>query len=401
MHCAPRVASGARHENGSALRPLAPLSAWVSLLTPFFFAAGCGDPGPEDAAAAGHKPSAGVVVEVAVVEPGPLTLEVSLTGQLEAEYAVVVRPELEGVIRSIEFDEGKPVEQGDVLFRLRDEEQIARLHEAQAAERLALDVFERTRRLTSQDISSMARRTEAAAALDEVRAKLELAQIDLDRTRIRAPFDGVAGSLMVGPGEWVKPETGLVSIEAVEKLQIVIAIPESGIALARIGGKIHLRVVSYPGERFAGEVFFISPSVDRATRRLIIKAWVSNEDHRLKPGMFANVDVVVFEKGSALTVPEAALVYDRHGIYVWRVDPDGRAEKVPVEMGIRQKGRVEILVGLEAQDRVISAGVNKVRAGDLVEAIGPDVREPSPGVEDGTVIRASGQARGRADGVEG
>jgi membrane fusion protein (multidrug efflux system) len=357
---------------------------------------GCGEPDPVADTAAGvdvEEPDA-VSVEVVTVRPGPLNLEVALTGQLEAEYSVVIKPEINGVIDRITFEEGQPVLQGQVLFRLRDAEQRARLKEAEAAARLAADVYERTQRLASRDISSAARRAEASAALDEARAKIDLARLEVERTQILAPFDGVVGSLLVGPGERIEPDIGLVSIEAIEKLQLVVAIPEPSIALARIGGRIHARVIAYPDERFPAEVYYISPTVDRATRRLILKAWVQNADHRLKPGMFANVDVVVFDKDSALVVPEAAMVYDRNGTYVWRVDSDDRAHKVPVEIGIRQRGRVEILSGLESMDRVISAGVNKVMAGSLIDAVPSSV----PALEEG----ASSQARGgQGEGVEG
>ena len=189
----------------------------------------------------------------------------------------------------------------------------------------------------------------------------------LDRTRIVAPFDGVVGALMVGPGEWIESETGLVAIAAIEKLQLHFLLPEPSIRLAEVGGRVNVRVVAYPDERFAGEVFFVSPSVDRATRRLLAKAWIPNADHRLKPGMFANVDVVVLEKDGALLVPESAMVYDRHGNYVWRLDDEDRAEKIPVTIGLRRNGLVEIVAGIEPGDRVVSAGINKVMAGNLVE----------------------------------
>ena len=102
--------------------------------------------------------------------------------------------------------------------------------------------------------------------------------------RIVAPFDGVTGSRMVTPGEWIKPEiTGFVQLTAIDMLQLIFTIPEPNIALARIDGKIHARVVAFPDERFPGDVYFISPTLDPATRRLIVKAWVPNADRRLKP----------------------------------------------------------------------------------------------------------------------
>jgi membrane fusion protein (multidrug efflux system) len=403
MRCAAIPARGARVERDRGHRSIAlPAVCPLLVLAAVVALSGCGqgEPSAVDAGAEGEDRSKPVAVEAVILEPQPFDVEVALTGQLEAEFEVVVRSELEGIIRSIEFQEGQPVSKGDVMFVLRDEEQRARLHEAQAELRLAEDVYERTQSLTSRDISSVARRAEAAAMLDEARAKVELATVDLDRTRILAPFDGVVGSRLVGPGEWVQPETGLVPIAAIDRLQLHFLLPEPSIRLARIGGTVHARVIAYPDERFEGEVFFVSPSVDRATRRLLAKAWVSNEDHRLKPGMFANVDVVVFEKDAALLVPESAMVYDRHGTYVWRIDAEERAEKVPVEIGVRRHGKVEILGGLAAGDRVITAGVNKVMAGSLVsvQPAAPDLEGP----DDAVHARRDRQSRSKlAPGVEG
>ena len=322
-----------------------------------------------------------IFVEAMAIHPQTFEIEVALTGQLEAELEVVVRTELDGVIRTIEFEEGQSVSQGDLLFTMRDEEQRARLSQAQAEERLARDVYDRTQTLTNRDISSLARRAEASASLDEARAKVDLAQLNLDRTRILAPFDGIVGHRMVGPGEWVEPQTELVPVSAIDRLQLHYLLPEPSIRLAVVGGTVHARVVAFEGERFEGETFFVSPSVDRATRRLLAKAWIPNPDHRLKPGMFANVDVVVLEKEGVLLVPDSALVYDRHGTYLWRLDQEGRAEKIPVEIGIRRFGQVEILAGIAPGDRVVTAGVNKVTAGSPLEIISAADSSGSPGTE--------------------
>jgi len=403
MRCAAIPARGARVERG----PVDPVHVLMVVCRLLALVAagsvlGCGKGEPMGARGSEQQEEAApIAVEAVTIVPRPFEVEVALTGQLEAELEVVVRSELEGVIGTIEFEEGKPVARGDVLFVMHDGEQRARLHEAQAEERLARDVYERTQSLTSRDISSVARKAEAAAKLDEARAKVELAQLELDRTRIVAPFDGVAGSRLVGPGEWVKPETGLVSIAAIDKLQLLFLLPEPSIRLAEVGGIVHARVVAYPDDRFRGEVFFVSPSVDRATRRLLAKAWVPNADHRLKPGMFANVDVVVLERDAALLVPESAMVYDRHGTYVWRIDAEERAEKVPVEIGVRRHGRVEIVGGLSPGDRVISAGVSKVMAGSLV-SVQPPAAPEAVGEDDAAHARRDRQGRPKsASEVEG
>ncbi|MCZ6463494.1 MAG: efflux RND transporter periplasmic adaptor subunit, partial [Proteobacteria bacterium] len=215
----------------------------------------------------------------------------------------------------------------------------------------------------------------------------------LERTRIRAPFDGAVGQRMVSPGDRVTPDDGLVEILAIDRLQLLFAVPEVGVPLAREGIPVFIRVVAWPGEIFPGEVFFVSPNLEVGSRRLILKAWVANEAHRLKPGMFANVDVEIGRKEEALLVPEAAVVYDRNGVYLWRRGEENRAEKIPVEIGIRSEGKVEILSGIAPGDSVVSAGIHKVKAGTVLQ-----IQEPEPATA--TPIHASdgGGAEGGAGG---
>lgn len=355
-----RTGLAVRRETGSRVLRAA-LLALVAL--------GCGaaEERASDAGAGSSGPPP-ATVEVVRVAPEELRRTAALTGQLEAEYSVVVRPETPGVIRSFEATEGERAAKGDVLYRLRDEEQRAKLLVAEAEYRLARDVFDRTQSLTSRAISAVSKRAEAAAGLDEAKAMVQLAQLDLARTRIRAPFDGLVGMRLKAPGDRVQVEDGLIRIDAVDRLQLVFTVPETGAALARAGATIYVRVIAWRGERFPGEVFFISPTIDSATRRLLMKAWVPNEDHRLKPGMFANVDVEIARQLDALLVPESAIVYDRNGTYAWRVGAEDKAEKIPVELGARQQGRVQVVAGINAGDLVISAGTNKVIAGKVVKA---------------------------------
>ena len=335
-----------------------------------------------------------VTVEVTTVDPQLLRDVVALTGQLNAENQVVIKPEIEGVIESVDFVEGQPVSEGDILFRMRDGEQRARVQEARAAVQLAQDVYDRTRRLASQDVSSAARRAEAVARLDAAKARLSLTEVELARTQIRAPFDGVTGDRMTAIGDRVEQDVGLVSLAAIGRLQLVFTVPETGVAMASMGTPIQASVIAWPGERFSGEVFFVAPTIDPTSRRLVLKAWIANDDHRLKPGMFANVEVEIAKREDALLIPESSIVYDRNGTYIWRITEDDFAEKIPIKIGLRRSGTVEVVSGIADGDRVVSAGTHKVMAGERVNAIEADpiaqaVDEPEmsegPGVsEDAT-----------------
>lgn len=235
--------------------------------------------------------------------------------------------------------------------------------EARAEQRLARDVFDRTQRLSDEAVSSVAREIEVAAELDKAKARTELALVELERTEVRAPFDGVLGVRLVAVGDRVENEEPLVEIYAIDRLQAIFSVQEQGVPLAQVGLPVQVRVAAYGSEQFPGRVFFVAPALDAASRRLIMKAWIDNSDGRLKPGMFVNVDVEVARKEAALMVPESAVVYDRNGIFVWRDRPEGGAQKVPVELGLRQEGRVEVLEGLAPGDVVVATGINKVRAG--------------------------------------
>ena len=308
-----------------------------------------------------------ITVELQKIEPQLLRDTATFSGQLESEYSVELKAETSGVIDEVLFEEGQTVKKGAVLFRLRDEEQAARLAEAVANRDLAEEVWERTQQLVSRDAASAAQKDRAAAELAVARARVDLAKLALSRTRISAPFDGVVGSRNVAPGDRITDKKPLVRIDSIDRLQLLFAISEQGVAFARTGVKLEVRVRPFPDEVFQGEVFFVSPSLDPATRRMILKAWVPNADRRLRPGLFANVDLEIAQRENALLVPESAVVFDRQGSYVWRVR-DEVAERVPIEIGLRKNGRVEVTLGLAGGDTIVSAGTHKVIEGRKLRA---------------------------------
>jgi membrane fusion protein (multidrug efflux system) len=179
--------------------------------------------------------------------------------------------------------------------------------------------------------------------------------------RLVSPGDRVMGGMNFGgtSGE----TTGLVQIDAVDRLKLVFSVPEVAIPIMQVGAPVELSVVPYPNERFRGEVYFVAPSVDPRNRRVLLKAYVPNRENKLRGGMSATVFLEIDRRDDALVVPEASVVYDVAGSFVWRLTDDDTAERVPVEIGVREEGTVEITKGLEAGDRIVSAGTHKVIAG--------------------------------------
>jgi membrane fusion protein (multidrug efflux system) len=303
------------------------------------------------------------VVETARIELRLFSERVEIVGQLAAAESVVLRPEIQGVVESIEFDEGQRVAAGAVLFVLRSDEQRAVLREAEANRVLAADVFERTEQLSKVRVSAASELTRARAGVAAAEAVVDLARVNLERTRIRAPFDGALGARDVSPGDWVDSDVALVQIDAVDRLQLQFSLPEIAIALAELGLAVTVQVAAYPDEDFAGVVYFVSPALDTQSRRLGVKAWVPNADGRLRPGMFSRVELELERSEHAVVVPESAIANDASGPYVWRVSSESLAERAAVELGTRRDGQVVILSGLTSGDTIVTSGTHKVHAG--------------------------------------
>jgi membrane fusion protein (multidrug efflux system) len=337
--------------------------------------AGCTPGGDSSHAHSGPPP---VTVEMHTVEPSAIRDVVDLVGALEAEESVVIRPETEGIIESVEFEEGHEVAAGAMLFRLRDDEERARANEAQARLVLAEEEYRRAEVLSKKNALSQAELDRAKAELRVAEAQRNRRDVELKRTEIRAPFEGVLGARLVSPGDRVDHESNLVRLDAVDRLRLVFSLPEIALALAQIGLKLDVKVVPFPDEKFSGEVYFIAPSLDPRNRRLLVKGIVDNPGHRLRPGMFANIRVEIAQKDDAIVVPEAAIAYDAEGTFVWRVGTDDKPERVPIETGIRRENRVEITSGLRVGDRIVSGGTHKVNPGSVLSEAAP-VSEESKG----------------------
>ena len=343
-------------------------------------ASACRSPGNSAPQAAGPPP---VNVELAPVVQTAIRDTVDLVGQLEAEESVVLKAETSGVVAIVSFEDGDRVRAGQVLLQLRDGEERARLHEAAAQLTLAEDEYARTKALAEKKTVSAAELDRATANAEAARARRDLAQVELDRMTIRAPFDGSLGAREVSPGDRVSKTTALVRIDAVDRLRLMFTVPELAITAMRAGSPVAISVAAFPGERFAGQVYFIAPTLDAASRRLPLKAWVSNDDHRLRPGMFANIGLEVARRDDALVIPESALAYDADGAFVWRIGAGDTAQRVPVKIGIREAGRVEVTDGLAAGDRIVSAGTHKVAPGAVVHDVPPPATTPAPSGDGG------------------
>ena len=317
-------------------------------------------------APASSDQTAAIAVDVAEVKQVALARGVSAVGTLRSENSVMLRPEITGRIAEINFHEGGKVKQGQVLIRLDDATAKAQLQQAQANLSLASSQYRRSQELTKQGFISKQARDESASQLKVQQAAVALAQAQLEKTAILAPFDGLIGLRNVSVGDYVSPGIDLVPIESVDPLKVDFRIPEQFLGQVRVGAKLLLNFDALPGQQREGEVGAISPLVDVGGRSILLRALVPNNDDTLRPGMFARVRLQ-FADATGLVVPETSLMPSGEQQFVYRVE-NGHAKRVVVKVGERRSGQVEILEGLQAGDQVLITGLQKVLDGDPVQA---------------------------------
>ncbi len=315
----------------------------------------------ETPAAAGPGAHA-VPVEAVQVTIGTVERVISAVGTLESNESVILRPEIAGRIERINFQEGTPVKRGDTLFQLDDSIYEAEAEQAQASLELSRKNYDRARELHKKGAGTASKLDETQAQLRVDEAGAAYALTMLDKTRIRAPFDGIVGLRSVSVGDYVSPGQDLVNLESIEPVKLKFSIPQTALTAVSVGQTIEVTVDSFPGKSFQGEIYAIDPLVDEATRTLVVRARIPNPDRLLRPGLFVTVKLTVEHREGAVLVPEQAIVPQGEERLVFRV-VDGKAEAAPVTLGQRQNAMVEITEGLGSGDVVVVAGYQKLRNG--------------------------------------
>lgn len=316
--------------------------------------------GPMPAGAGG--PPRGLPVKAGVVQTGTVVDEIDAVGTLIANESVMIRPERDGRITTIHFTEGQIVAKGAKLVSLDAAETEAQLAAVNAELTLNRSRMKRAEDLHAKNFISAQALDEARENLNQSVARHAEIKARLEKTVIFAPFEGVAGLRQVSPGAYVKAGQDIARLEGIGTLKLDFRVPEVYLARIKPGQEVLVRVDAYAGETYRGAIYAIEPAVDEASRTVLLRARVPNPGVRLKPGMFARVNLVLGTRENALLVPEQAIVPRGRDNFVFRI-ADGKAAMTKVELGLRRAGEVEIAKGLAAGDAIVVDGQLKLQDG--------------------------------------
>jgi membrane fusion protein, multidrug efflux system len=295
-------------------------------------------------------------------------------GTIVAVRGVTLSTELAGLVREITFESGSPVKRGAPLVRLDTSVEAAQLASAQADAALARANLQRAKTLRQGGSSSEADLDAAEARAKQAEAAVANLQAIIAKKTVRAPFDGRISIRQVELGQVLSTGNPIASLQTVTPIHADFWLPQQAFADLRPGQPVRVRVDAFPGSTWAGEITTINPEVDAATRNVRVRATVPNPDGRLRPGMFASVEVISPERREVLVVPATAVIFAPYGDSVFVVEeqkgPDGKSALVArqkfVRLGERRGDFVAVAFGVSAGDTVVSTGAFKVRNGAAV-----------------------------------
>jgi RND family efflux transporter MFP subunit len=307
------------------------------------------------AAAAAASRSAPLPVAGVVVEPAPFVLTVSATGRAEAVARAALASRVGERVHAVHVREGQAVRRGDVLVELdRRPFELALLEaEAQlAAARLDFSALALDDTTASEEKRArMAARTGVTAALQRVAR----AELDLEATRIIAPFSGEIASVEVAEGERAQPERTLVTLVDRSRIRVPAEVLEASFARLSPGAAATVTAPALDGARFTGRVTALAPELDAARGTGIAWIEIDNPSGALRPGLYCEVEIAAARFAGRLAVPRAAVLERSRRLLVF-VARRGRAEWAYVETGLETDAHVEITSGIASGDTVLVDG---------------------------------------------
>lgn len=356
-------------------------------------AAGCGGAEPEREAPVDAAPQTVQIgaENVVTVARDEIVLGPVISGELRAASEATVRAELSGPIEQVAVEEGQAVRRGALLARIAARQLNDSRRSAESAVKSAESQLDVARReaarteelvkagaLAARDVDlARANVIAAEAQVADARARLVSSETQLGDTVINAPIAGIVSRRAVNPGDVVSPGTELFTIIDPSSMRLEASVPSSSVGLLRIGAPVRFTVRGYQ-QAFEGRIERINPQADPATRQVPIYVSVPNTGGRLVAGLFAEGRVVT-EAATGLVAPANAVNAGGGSPWVLRAK-DGKAEKVPVTLGLRDDSTERVLIasGVAEGDVLLRGAAQGITPGTPVR-VGPAAASPAAG----------------------
>jgi membrane fusion protein (multidrug efflux system) len=337
-------------------------------------ACGCKKKGAGAAGGGGGMPAIQVIWVEARNEP--VTESLSLVGTITANEMVEIKAETEGIVQETNFKEGERVEKGRLLVKLDDSKLAAALAESEATLRLSQANFDRAKELFQNKLVSQQEFDQASSIHSVGVAAVDLKRRQLRDARVLAPFSGIVGARQISPGQVITRDTTLTWLVDLDTVKVEVNVPERYLRQLQIGQALQFGVAAFPGEKFSGDVYFVSPQINEATRTALVKARIANAEQKLRGGMFAGLDLTLQVREAAIVIPEPAIMSSGDIFSVFVVDDKQNAQVREIRVGLRMPGKAEVTQGLKPGEIVVVEGTQKLRPGAPVKLAPKEAAAP-------------------------
>lgn len=298
---------------------------------------------------------------------------VSAIGSIVAVHGVSLSADLPGVVEKISFESGQKVREGDLLVKLDTRQEVAQLESARAKLQLAEYDLNRIKGLREQGIVAQADLDSAVATQQQAKAGTAEIEATIARKTIRAPFSGVLGIRQINLGQYLKAGDPIVSLQSLDPIYAHFSVPQQEVTQVHVGSDVRVGADGLT-EDLTGKVTAIDATADPDTRNVQIQATLANPGHVLRPGMFARAKVLLPEKNEVVPLPSSAVLYAPYGDSVFIVETmqgkDGKDYKgvrqQVVQLGPSRGDQIAVLSGVKPGEEVVTSGVFKLRNGAAV-----------------------------------
>ncbi|MCC6251661.1 MAG: efflux RND transporter periplasmic adaptor subunit [Bacteroidia bacterium] len=277
-------------------------------------------------------------------------------GSIKANEEVKLIPETSGKLILINFKEGSQIAKGTLLAKVNDADLQSQLLKLKTQLKLAQDNESRLKKMLEIKGVSQEEYDTAKNLIETIEADIEYTKALIEKTEIKAPFDGKIGIRQVSEGSFVNNTTVIASIQQTHILKLDFTVPEIFVQNLKVGETIHFKVDNID-DTLNAKIEAIEPKIDEQTRSVSVRAIFNNSsNHTIFPGAFARVEVNINKHDKAILIPTEAIIPELKGKKVY-INKSGKAIPVKVKTGIRNDAMIEITEGLQVGDTVIVSGI--------------------------------------------
>lgn len=331
---------------------------------------GPGGPGGPGGGRGGGGPP--TQVQAVAASPKTFTVKIEALGTLEPRERVVLTANAADRVTGVYFEDGQRVAKGKTLMTLVNEEESSQLEAARATEANAELVYERNQRLAANDAIAELELERTKSAFDAAVANVGAIRARLRDRVLVAPFSGVLGFRQVSTGAYVSPGQAVATLIDDSQMRLEFGVPSVYITDLRNGLEITAISKDHPGRNFTGALTSIDNAIDPTTLAVKVRATLPNPGGVLRAGTSMSV-TLMSKPRTSLSIPEISVIAEGSKTFVYVVDQTRQpavAEKTEVMLGIRERGSVEVVSGLETGDLIVTDGVLKLRPGGPVRVQG-------------------------------